>query len=140
MTEEAAKPRQKASYIGAPAVFALELACKHLNAAFGGFGCYGVGSAWERADWRDVDVRFIMPDDEFYKLFPRVPKQDHAAVWEFDARWLVLTTAISEHLRRVTGLPIDFQFQPQTFANKRHGGKTRDPIGLTYAAPAEDGE
>lgn len=123
------KPRKKGVYVGAPACFALELACKHINAAFGGFGCYLVGSALERPDWRDIDVRFIMKDEEFDRLFPGTLKD---GIWEFDARWLLLTVSISEHLRRLTGLPVDFQFQPQTHANERHKGM-RNALGLRFA-------
>src|SRR5208282_4496459 len=54
--------RKKANYIGSPQVFALEQACRSINEAFDGYGCYLVGSCIERPDWRDVDVRFIMPD------------------------------------------------------------------------------
>lgn len=117
----------KACYVGAPAIFALELACNHINAAFGGFGCYLVGSAIERPDWRDVDVRFIMEDDAFDKLFP-----DAGPNWESDPRWLLLITSISGWLSKATGLPVDFQIQPQTHANKRHS-KARHALGLRFA-------
>jgi hypothetical protein len=122
----------KPSYIGAPACFALELACRDINEAFNGFGCYIVGSALERANWHDIDIRFIMSDEEFYKLFPNTGHH-----WEFDARWILLTVAISERLSKVTGLPIDFQFQPQTHANEHHKGK-RHAVGLQIAAPAKE--
>lgn len=123
--------RVKGVYVGAPACFALELACQHLNRAFPGFGCYLVGSALERPDWRDIDVRLIMSDEEFDALFPGCCK---GGTWEFDARWLVMTTAISDWLSKQTGLPVDFQFQPQTHANERHKGP-RNALGLHFAAP-----
>lgn len=128
ITAEAPK-REKAVYIGAPACFALEQACQHINAAFGGYGCYVVGSSLDRADWRDVDVRMILSDDEFNKLFPDSGHDHH---WESDPRWLLLTVSISAWLSKQTGLPIDFQFQPQTHANERHKGK-RNPVGLRIA-------
>lgn len=117
--------RVKAVYIGAPACFALEQACQHICDALGGYGCYVVGSALERADWRDVDVRFILSDEEFADLFPQVLDRN----WEHDARWLLLTVSISGWLSKVTGLPIDFQIQPQTHANERHSGP-RNAVGL----------
>lgn len=130
--------REKWCYIGAPAVFLLELFCRQINEAFGGFGCYGVGSAWERPDWRDVDVRFIMEDDEFNALFPDVKwKAGDAGRWEFDPRWLIMTSAISAQLSKQTGLPIDFQFQPQSHANDRHSGN-RHPLGLHFTRPGGD--
>lgn len=123
----------KACHVGAPAIFTLELACRQINEAFGGYGCYLVGSAIERADWRDVDVRLIMSDDAFRALFPDAHTE--SACWEHDPRWLLLTTALSERLSKVTGLPIDFQFQPQTFANARHTG-FRHALGLRLVKPS----
>jgi hypothetical protein len=116
----------KPCYIGAPACFALEMACRDICAAFDGYGCYVVGSALARPDWRDVDIRFIMEDAKFAELFPLAGLH-----WEHDSRWLLLTVSISEHLSKRTGLPIDFQFQPQTHANERHEGQ-RNAVGLSY--------
>jgi hypothetical protein len=116
--------RKKANHVGAPAIFALEQACRTICEAFDGFGCYLVGSALERPDWRDVDLRYIMADDEFAKLFPSAGQY-----WEQDARWLLLTVSISERLSKLSGLPVDFQIQPQTHANERHKGP-RHSIGL----------
>lgn len=118
----------KASYVGAPAIFLLERECRLLNEAFGDGhpGCYLVGSSLVKPDWRDVDIRFIMPDDEFEKLFPDAERH-----WEFDQRWLIMTASISLHLSKVTGLPIDFQFQKQSHANARYDG-LRHPMGMSF--------
>jgi len=126
-------PRQKHCYVGVPAIFKLEQACVILNSAWNhldSFGCYLVGSCLERADWRDVDVVMIMSDEGFVREFPDVQSIDHA-VWEHDAKWLLLTVAISDWLRSQTGLPIDFKFQPQSFANARHAN-ARHAMGLRY--------
>ena len=131
-TENPTPETKKANYVGAPAIFSLELACQHINAAFDGYGCYLVGSCMERAEWRDVDVRYIMGDEEFSKLFPSVDLSTGSAIWEFDPRWLLINTSICQWLRTQTGLPIDFQIQPQTFANERHN-KQRSAIGLRIA-------
>lgn len=138
MSDEAPAPRKKASYIGAPACFALEQACQHLAEAFGDYGCYQVGSSLERADWRDVDIRYILPNDEFLKLFPdaQIYEDGAGGTWECDPRWLLLTVAISAWLKQQTGLPVDFQFQPQTHANARHRGP-RNAYGMRMAKPAE---
>ena len=117
-------PRRKGIYIGAPACFALEEELRHVCEAFGVHACYIVGSVLECADWRDVDVRLILDDEEFAKVFPDAG--DH---WEHDARWLLLTVAISERLSKRTGLPVDFQFQPRTHANARHA-KARSAAGM----------
>lgn len=120
--------RQKGIYIGAPACFALDMAVRPVVQAFEALGCYVVGSALERPDWRDVDVRLMMTDDAFAREFPDA----HDGLWELDPRWLLLTVAISAHLSKLTGLPVDFQFQPQTHANTRHSGQ-RQAIGLTLS-------
>lgn len=131
--------RKKASYVGAPAIFLLELACKQINEAFGEengaeYGCcFLVGSALERPDWRDVDVRMILDDAAFRRLFPAASMTPGVANWEFDVRWALMTSTISAHLSKITGLPIDFQFQPMTFANERHK-KPRNPLGLAFSS------
>lgn len=133
MSDDLPPKRKKWIHIGAPACFALEEAARHVAEAFGAYrsneddyggGIYVVGSCLERPDWRDVDVRFIMSDAAFGRLFP-----DAGQHWEHDARWLLLTVAISERLSKLTGLPIDFQFQPQTHANEKHKG-VRNAIGF----------
>jgi len=123
-TDPEVAPRKKCNYVGAPAIFALETACRQLTEAFGGWGCYLVGSSLDRPDWRDVDVRFIMSDEQFATEFPGAGR-----CWEQDAKWLLLTVAISERLSKITGLPIDFQIQPRTYANERHRG-SRIALGM----------
>lgn len=119
--------KRKPNHIGAPACFRLELACQHLRKAFGHYGIYQVGSSLDRADWRDVDVRYILEDSDFAALFP-----DAGDMWEQDARWLILTCSISAWLSEQAGLPVDFQFQSQTHANARHKGP-RNAIGIVIA-------
>lgn len=79
-------------------------------------GPYLVGSARTRPDWRDVDVRLILPDDAYDAL---------AAVVNVDR----LGFAIALWGQRATELPIDFQIQRMTEANERHPGK-RHPLGM----------
>ena len=135
MSNEPKEVQRKASYIGAPACFALELACKHIQDAFSPKGdrrlgqIYIVGSVLEHADWRDVDVRMMLDDTSFAELFPDVQMDTGSAVWEFDSRWTLMCTAIAQWMSRETGLPIDFQFQPTTWANDRHNG-SRHAAGL----------
>jgi hypothetical protein len=124
---ESQPKRAKVNYIGAPACFRLEQGCQLINRVFGGYGCYLVGSALERADWRDIDIRCIMADELFAEEFPGAGQH-----WEHNPRWLFMATAVSEYLSKISGLPIDFQFQPQTHANERHQG-TRSAIGLEIA-------
>jgi hypothetical protein len=122
--------RKKLVYIGAPAVFKLQLALRVVVEAFGGMseaGCYIVGSCLERPDFRDVDVRMIMEDEVFAHHFPNAGQH-----WEFDAKWLLLTVAISDWLSKETGLPVDFQFQSMSHANKAFSGR-RNAIGFKLA-------
>jgi hypothetical protein len=123
-TDAEMRETHKASHVGAPAIFLLETACQQVNDAFEGYGCYLVGSSLERPDWRDVDVRLIMSDERFAEEFPSAGQH-----WEHNPKWLLLTCSISRHLSALTGLPIDFQIQPQTHANERHKGK-RSALGL----------
>jgi hypothetical protein len=114
----------KWNYIGAPKAFELEMACQVVVDAFDSLGCFLVGSATERADWRDVDLRMMFKDEDFAKLFP-----DAGEHWEHDSRWLLMTAAISDWLSKRSGLPVDFQFQPMTWANKKFD-KIRHAVGI----------
>ena len=127
--EAAPEPRAKGVCLGAPAAFKLELAARHIQDAF----CrnkgkragqmFIVGSVLERANWRDVDIRLMLDDGAFAELFP-----DAGTHWDFDARWLLMNTMVSEWMSQQTGLPIDFQFQQTSHANAKHKGK-RSPVG-----------
>jgi hypothetical protein len=127
------EPKKKVCYVGAPAIFSLEMACQTVNDAFreeDEIGCcYLVGSCMERPDWRDVDVRYIMSDGQFQRLFLGTYEYEQHILWEQNPRWLLLITSISNWLQKQTGLPVDFQIQPQTFANKHHD-KGRSAIGI----------
>ena len=98
----------------------LDEACAPFRAAFGEHP-YLVGSASLRPDFRDVDVRLILADDEFDALFG-----------ERKALWALLSRLGSTYLRARTGLPVDFQIQRRSEANEKFGdlGKTpRNPLG-----------
>lgn len=75
---------------------------------------YLVGSALERADYRDVDVR-IMLDDQHY--------DDLIKVIEVGA----LNLALSLWGQKATGLPIECQVQHTTSANEDFHGR-RHPL------------
>ena len=114
------EPKQRANHLPAPHYFNLNLACVPLLAAFDG-GVYLVGSCLERADYRDVDVRAIISDAEYARLF-----NGHGAL---DALWSIMCASIALWLSERTGLPIDFQIQQQTEANATHDG-TRSALGI----------
>ncbi|MFE1451969.1 hypothetical protein [Streptomyces olivaceoviridis] len=102
--------------VGMPAALHLEAFGREIDAAFGHLP-YLVGSAAIGKQWRDVDVRLILPDDEFDALFPTGARPSHQ-----DGRWALLCAAISELARVRTGLPVDFQIQRMSFANDRYPG------------------
>lgn len=118
----------RANFIGAPQFFHLNNACTILNAAFG-YHNYLVGSAIERRDFRDVDVRCIMPDEAYARLFPGLTGNPSV-----NAHWSLVCAAISEWLSHRTGLPIDFQIQMQTEANAEFSGP-RSALGLFIQRP-----
>lgn len=75
---------------------------------------YHVGSSLKTKDWRDVDVRLILPDDEFTEQFGN----DRSA--ETNPKLAAVTLAFAALGKQMTGLPIDFQIQPQTWANEQY--------------------
>lgn len=118
-----------AHYLTTTTYFKLDVSCIPLWAAFGGGigGVYLVGSVLRKPDWRDVDIRAILDDAEYDRLFPVTDRHGE------NAQWKLICIAISQYLSSVTGLPIDFQLQRQTNANERYPkaeGHQRNAIGL----------
>lgn len=96
----------------------LNNACIPVHRAFG-TPPYLVGSVTERSDYRDVDLRVILLDEEFDAMF--------------DGRemlWSLVCLAVGHHLQVVTGLPVDFQIQRMSEANEQFPGGYRNPLGL----------
>jgi hypothetical protein len=131
------RPWKRSNYVPAPHFFALNHACRLVNDALGGFGCYLVGSSCERRDYRDVDVRFIMGDADYDRLFRAggVDPGRDVGGW-LNPLWSLMCTSISLWLSQQTGLPIDFQIQRQTQANAQHGGQ-RHALGIFLDYPGE---
>jgi hypothetical protein len=77
---------------------------------------YHVGSSLRTKDWRDVDVRLILPDEEFDERFGRIKSADA------NPKLAAITLAFAALGKEMTGLPIDFQIQPQTHANEVYPG------------------
>jgi hypothetical protein len=101
-------------------MFLLDEACKPIAEAFE--PPYLVGTAASRQQYRDVDVRLILPDDRY--------EQVRAGVGAAGLSFLGL--AIGEYLAARTGLPVDFQIQQQTAANHHHPTGDRNPLGLRH--------
>lgn len=112
-------------YIGAPEVFSLSLICDQVAKAFGEHVCYLVGSALQRPDYRDVDVRLIIGDAKWHALFGSNENG------ELSIFWSLICTSISEYIEKRTGLNVDFQIQSMTTANGAlHGKRKRQPLGM----------
>jgi hypothetical protein len=79
-----------------------------------GHECYHVGSSLTRKDWRDVDVRLILPDDEFTARFGK------GASAETNPKLAAITLAFAALGKHMTGLPVDFQIQTMSHANERY--------------------
>ena len=98
-------------------------------AAVFGPDVYHVGSSLKRKrGWRDVDVRAMLSDDDWIAWgFGTAPDEcPHGAQWE---SVVMAFSALGQHM---TGLPIDFQVQPTTWANKQfqtEAGCVRSWIG-----------
>lgn len=96
---------------------------------FGGAVPYLVGSALERSDYRDVDVRLLLWADP-----ERADSTEHtydhlAAAVNIEH----LNLAVSLWGQKVTGLPVDFQVQQAESANEDFTGR-RHALGLREAA------
>jgi hypothetical protein len=119
------------NWVGAPAFYELNEACRSITDVFG-YHVYLVGSALKKRDWRDVDVRCMLPDADFDRTFGTSQSPAHNP-------WLsLLTISISAWLKNRTGLPVDFQFQRQTEAAReytRAAGHGRHPLGLFLETP-----
>jgi hypothetical protein len=129
---DAEPQKTRANWLAAPAAFILNQECCLLREAFG-YHVYLVGSCIKRRDYRDVDVRCILPDEEFDALFPNIGTRGH----QFNARWALMSITVSEWLRARTGLPVDFQFQRQTQANEEFPGREypRHALGIYILEP-----
>jgi hypothetical protein len=107
--------------IGSPAVLLLDLFGDVVDDAFDSTA-YLVGSAARGKEWRDVDVRVILDDEEYHRNYGQVKPVRKGP------RWSAMALAFSALGRQMTGLPIDFQLQSMTHANGQYGGEVRVPL------------
>jgi hypothetical protein len=124
---ETEKVKFRAHYLGQNDFYNLNAACKTVLSAFHfSWGVFLVGSCLRTKDFRDVDVRAIVPDAEFDRLFPDYKPDRCGTFWNF------ICTTISEWLRARTGLPVDFQVQRATDANKEFPNKEHRRNGMGH--------
>lgn len=112
------------SYLTVSEFYRLVQAVQPVNRAFDGMS-YLVGSCTRRPDFRDVDIRMIVPDEKFEALFPTVEFDPH-----LDAHWKLVNMAVSDWIDASAHLskPVDFQIQSMTEANRDYPEGTRNPL------------
>lgn len=117
------RPEKTSPGIGMPASLFLEDFGQLVADAFDEIP-FHVGSSFElngKPSWRDVDVRLILDDERYAADGYGDPEYPHD-----NAKWCAMVKAFSLLGRRMTGLPIDFQIQQRTHANKHFGRATGD--------------
>lgn len=122
---------RRANYIGAPGFFLLNQACRMVEEAFPeSLGVYLVGSSITRRDFRDVDLRLMLLDEDYTKMFPGIGNNG----W-LHPRWSLVCSSIALYLSKASGLPVDFQIQDQTSANRDYpmNNHPRCAMGLFLA-------
>lgn len=100
--------------VGMPADLYLEEFGYQIWNAFGATA-YHVGSSVFGKEWRDVDVRLLLEDEKYEQMGLGDPEYPHQ-----NAKWVSLVMAYSALGKQMTGLPIDFQIQQQSYANKHY--------------------
>lgn len=110
--------RKRFSYLTVVEEYRLNWACAQLwNIDDKWLGTYHVGSSTERRDFRDVDLRTILRDED-YDAIPKPMRR-------------LLQMSVSQLLTVQSGLPIDWELQPMREANvPEHEGKVRNAMGL----------
>ena len=116
----------------------LEQACLLVYRAFGKSPIL-VGSVLKTPHFRDVDVRLVLPDDEFCRFF-KVPDCILAEQCRLNPLWVLMCSSISSLLSEMTGLKVDFQIHNESFAVDKFKGERRIPLGLYYALDASPDE
>lgn len=114
--------------VGMPAALKLERFGQVLHDFFG-HRAYQVGSSLkctldQAETWRDVDVRVILPDEEFDAFFGKLTRPRCQ-----NLKWNACCLAFAALGQDMTDLPIDFQIDRQTEANEDHPGP-RSALGI----------
>jgi hypothetical protein len=119
--------------VGMPQNLLLQQFGEHVYRSFGRVA-YWVGSSMEKKDgWRDVDVRLLLPDQDYRAKYgdPKRPSENKA--------WVSTILAWSSFGRQLTGLPIDFQIQSTEAANEEFKGRPRGALFVTCDMRYADG-
>ncbi len=108
--------------VGMPAWLLLNQFGRVVFDAFGEWP-YLVGSATHGKRWRDIDVRLILADEDFERW---CGKLEHPLA--ANPRWSAFCLAFSYLGEQMTGLPVDFQIQQRTDANKEFPHEDRHAL------------
>ena len=126
--------RERTMYLSVEELWAvIQRLSPYLGCVSAGHMVYIVGSVLTRADYRDVDLRVILPDSEYERVFVSTRNGvDGMAQGMHDQFRMLIQTAISAMLRQTTGLQIDFQVQSQTEANQWEGKRNPATFAPIY--------
>ena len=101
----------KVMYLRVEELWRLSNACRPIQDAFGGHMVWLVGSVLTRPDYRDVDLRVILNDSEYIRLFKSTESNMAGMQTGLTEQFrMLLQTAISAMLRENTRLPLIFRF------------------------------
>lgn len=117
--------KQYVHYLTIEQHYNLDMVCSLVRKSLpDNYGLFLVGSVLTKPDWRDVDIRCIMPNETFAQLFP---KSKEPVLCSFQS---LLHNSISCWIRNTTQLPIDFQIQSMKYANSEFPSQYRNGIGM----------
>lgn len=116
------QPKPPLIGVGMPAWLYLVRFGELVNDAFGDYP-FLVGSAAVGKQWRDVDVRLVLADEDYERIIGRVDIDERD-----NPRCDAFGLAFSELGRKMTGLPIDFQIQRRSSANRMFPSRPRHAL------------
>ena len=121
-------PSSRSNYLHIVDHFNLNQACIPLVNVYG-HHIYLVGSVLHKPNYRDVDVRCILADEVYDKLYPQGLNDVSTTKYK-----KLIDISISEWLMSCVDLKIDFQIQKRTEANKEFDGQ-RHALGMIINEP-----
>jgi hypothetical protein len=101
-------------FVGMPAALYLDEFARLLRDYFKA-PVYLVGSALERKDWHDLDIRVILPDERFEFGDP--------AKRFWNAKWISACLAFTALGEKMIGCKIDFQIEQESYVQANCTGK-----------------
>jgi hypothetical protein len=112
------RAKRRVTFMTPHEVRRLDWACAPVRRVFG--APFLVGSVLTSPDYRDIDIRLVLPDDEF-----------DALTGGSHARHMLLNVAFTDLIARAANAPasIDFQFQAASDA-EAFEGQPRNPLGV----------